>query len=342
MHTTTSAIFCVGVEIIGDHGENKPCPLGVSEPRINMRRTFGRSKVKSSLNFERQPVTEKTHAWCEVADGPGGRRLPGMGGPGGGRDSSRRRLRPMSVSSGRSNRSGRRGQSPVRGPSPMRTVGMPCSTPCSTTCGRTTRRRTRPVRCRRWTGSTRSRPALATVAWPPAQTLREEVREWLRPRVRLAWARQAAERDRHVAAAARTIRPSRPTGRAGSTSPRTIWAQALRDYDAAQTVQQRQAALRPDPRGPQRARPAERGPAEPGPAWQPSWELEAAMNDLFNRPISTSPPTWPRSPRSSTPTSCSRGPSTRKGYTSMVTAGPKTGFGLCPATAASRSTTASR
>ncbi len=32
--------------------------------------------------------------------------------------------------------------------------------------------------------------ALATVAWPPAATLREEVREWLRPRVRLAWARR--------------------------------------------------------------------------------------------------------------------------------------------------------
>src|SRR5262249_52730558 len=32
--------------------------------------------------------------------------------------------------------------------------------------------------------------ALETVAWPPAATLRAEVREWLRPRARLAWARQ--------------------------------------------------------------------------------------------------------------------------------------------------------
>src|SRR5262249_56640273 len=32
--------------------------------------------------------------------------------------------------------------------------------------------------------------ALETVAWPPAATLRAEVREWLRPRARLAWARR--------------------------------------------------------------------------------------------------------------------------------------------------------
>src|SRR5262245_24055440 len=32
--------------------------------------------------------------------------------------------------------------------------------------------------------------ALGTVAWPPTATVRAELREWLRPRVRLAWARK--------------------------------------------------------------------------------------------------------------------------------------------------------
>ena len=106
--------------------------------------------------------------------------------------------------------------------------------------------------------------------------------------------------------------------------------EALRDYDARRTVQQRQAALQAGPRGPRVARPAEQGQQSQGRTWQPSLELEAAMNDLFNRPnlditadVATVAPVFEAN-------LVQTGPVTRKGYTSMVTAGPKTGFGLLP------------
>ncbi len=62
--------------------------------------------------------------------------------------------------------------------------------------------------------------------------------------------------------------------------------------------------------------------------WWPSSELEAAVNDLFNRPnldiaadVNTVAPFLDA-------TLVQSGPVTRKGYLSQVTAGPKTGFGL--------------
>ena len=59
---------------------------------------------------------------------------------------------------------------------------------------------------------------------------------------------------------------------------------ALRDYDAAQTVQQRQAALRRLHEALASLDRQNQGQQSQGRTWQPSWELEAAMNDLFNRP----------------------------------------------------------
>ncbi len=171
--------------------------------------------------------------------------------------------------------------------------------------------------------------ALETVAWPPAATLRAELREWLRPRVRLAWARRRlSEMVTSLPAA------SDPNARAN----RTRWVEfvendlggALRDYDAAGTVQQRQAALRRLHEALGSLDRQNHGQQNGGRTWPPSWELEAAMNDLFNRPnldiAADAPTVAPVFEANLVQT----GPVTRKGYTSMVTAGPKTGFGLLP------------
>ncbi len=105
---------------------------------------------------------------------------------------------------------------------------------------------------------------------------------------------------------------------------------ALRDYDAAQTVQKRQAALRRVHEALASLDRQNQGQQSQGRTWQPSWELEAAMNDLFNRPnldiaadAQTVDPVFDTN-------LVQTGPITRKGYTSMVYAGPKTGFGLLP------------
>jgi hypothetical protein len=163
---------------------------------------------------------------------------------------------------------------------------------------------------------------LGTVPWTPAATLREEIRQWLRPRLRLA-------------SAARTLKdtvsalPASPD--ANVQSNRTRWVDfvqnelgsALRDYDAADTVGQRQGALHriTDSLG------SLRNGNQTHP-WGPSWELEGAMNDLFNRPnidvaadVNTVAPFFDNN-------LVETGPVFRKGYWSQVTAGPKTGFGL--------------
>jgi hypothetical protein len=171
--------------------------------------------------------------------------------------------------------------------------------------------------------------ALGTVAWPPAETLRAELREWLRPRVRLAWARRRLSE---------TVTSLPPASDPDAQANRRRWVDfvendlggALRDYDAAGTVQQRQAALRRLHETLGSLDRQNQGQQSQGRTWPPSWELEAAMNDLFNRPnldiaadVTTVAPIFEAN-------LVNTGPVTRKGYTSMVTAGPKTGFGLIP------------
>jgi hypothetical protein len=171
--------------------------------------------------------------------------------------------------------------------------------------------------------------ALGTVAWPPAATLREEVREWLRPRVRLAWARRRLSE---------TVTSLPPASDPQAQANRSRWVDfvendlggAMRDYDAARTVQQRVAALKRVHEVLATLGQQNQGQQGQGRPWQPSWELEAAMNDLFNRPnlkiaadVATVAPIFDAN-------LVTTGPVTRKGYTSMVTAGPKTGFGLLP------------
>ena len=168
--------------------------------------------------------------------------------------------------------------------------------------------------------------ALATVAWPPAAELREELRQWLRPRVRLAWARRRLDER---------LEAVPPSANEAAKANRSRWKAfvgndlggALREYDRAQTVQQRQTALK---RLHAVLDSLDRQNREQSQRWEPSWELEAAMNDLFNRPnldiaadVATVAPVFEAN-------LVTTGPVTRKGYTSMVTAGPKTGFGLVP------------
>jgi hypothetical protein len=164
--------------------------------------------------------------------------------------------------------------------------------------------------------------ALGTAAWRPAADLREETREWLRPRLRLAWAaRRLAE----------SVEGMPPTTDPNIAANRKRWVDfvrtdlgtALRNYDTAPTVAKRQVALENIHGSLTTLSSGNR--QHP---WWPSAELEAAVNDLFNRPnvdisadVNTVAPFLDA-------TLVQSGPVSRKGYLSQVTAGPKTGFGL--------------
>jgi hypothetical protein len=164
--------------------------------------------------------------------------------------------------------------------------------------------------------------ALGTVAWAPAIELREDLRQWLRPRVRLAWAERRLDE---------TVRALPPTADPSIMANRQRWVdfvakdlgKALGEYDRAATVAQRQDGLK-------RVHEALRSLQTHNQVrpWPPSWELQTAVSDLFNKPnlditadISVVQPLFDQNLVTS-------GPVYRKGYWSQVTAGPKTGFGL--------------
>jgi len=164
--------------------------------------------------------------------------------------------------------------------------------------------------------------ALEVTPWPQGAALRDELSNWLRPRVKLAWAeRRLVDKVRGLSA------PATPAVQQN----RQRWLQfvdselgrALRQYDAATTVAQRQDALD----GVYAALGAlkEKNTAHP---WVPSLTLQTALDDLYNQPnldLSADLATL-------TPFLChdvvQNGPIYHKGYTSQVTAGAKTGFGL--------------
>ena len=166
--------------------------------------------------------------------------------------------------------------------------------------------------------------ALGAVSWEPAAKLREELRQWVEPRVRLASARQRL--NDAVKALPDSTNPNIQANRSRWVDfVQKDLAQAVRNYDAADTVAQRQTALRKIYEAL-----ASMKQQNPDLSWEPSSELSASVNDLFNRPnlnvtadVSTVAPVFEANLVES-------GPVTRKGYTSMVTAGPKTGFGLLP------------
>jgi hypothetical protein len=166
--------------------------------------------------------------------------------------------------------------------------------------------------------------ALAAVPWVPAAELREELREWLRPRVRLAWSERRLDE---------TVRNLPPTENASVRANRERWVdfmendlgKALAGYNRATTVAQRQDSLK----AVRAALTSLRTSSTQNP-WQPSAELLTAVNDLFNQPnlditadVSVVGPVFDQNLVTS-------GPVYRKGYWSQVTAGPKTGFGLLP------------
>ncbi len=166
--------------------------------------------------------------------------------------------------------------------------------------------------------------ALGTVSWPPAANIRAELRQWLVPRVRLAWARQRL-RERVQALPASTDPNIQANRSRWVDFVQNDLGKALRDYDAADSVSQRQVALRKIHEALNSLNQQNQGRF-----WQPSWELSSAVSSLFNQPnlditadVSTVAPVFDTNLVQS-------GPITRKGYTSMVTAGPKTGFGLLP------------
>ncbi len=166
--------------------------------------------------------------------------------------------------------------------------------------------------------------ALSAVPWAPAIQLREELRQWLRPRVRLAWAeRRLGE----------TVRSLPPSSDPSVLANRQRWVdfvsndlgQALGEYHGATTVAQRQDGLKRvhDALRSLQAHNQDR-------PWQPAGELQTAVNDLFNQPnlditagVNVVQPVFDQNLVTS-------GPVYRKGYWSQVTAGPKTGFGLLP------------
>lgn len=164
--------------------------------------------------------------------------------------------------------------------------------------------------------------ALEGIAWPPALELRENLRAWLRPRVRLAWAgRRLID----------SIHSLTNTTDSNVNSNRERWVRfvendlgaALRRYDAADTVAKRLEGLKgiygslASLQVGNQARP-----------WVPSLELERALNDLYNLPnLDISADVATLTPVLSNDL-IQTGPIYRKGYVSQVTAGPKTGFGL--------------
>jgi hypothetical protein len=163
---------------------------------------------------------------------------------------------------------------------------------------------------------------LAAVPWTPAITLREEIRQWLRPRLHLAEAKRQL-RD--------TVTSLPPSADPGAVANRSRWVEfvdhdlgsAINGYESASTVAQRLAALRQIRssldvlKGLNQNRP-----------WWPASQLESAINDLFNQPnVDVSADVSIVSPFFNADL-VQTGPVYRKGYWSQVTAGPKTGFGL--------------
>jgi hypothetical protein len=163
-----------------------------------------------------------------------------------------------------------------------------------------------------------------SVSWPAEHNLTAELKRWLRPRVRLAWARRRLSEA--SARSSASPAPSDQANRSGWVAfSQNLLGTALGEYEAAETITQRQGAL-------DRVRSAlstikegnRRG------SWEPLRELEAAIDELYNQrnldinaDLKTVSPMFDRN-------LVETGPVFRKGYWSQVTAGPKTGFGLIP------------
>ena len=166
--------------------------------------------------------------------------------------------------------------------------------------------------------------ALQGIPWQPAAESREELREWLRPRVRVAWAQRGLV-DR--------IKRMPVSNDPAIKENREKWVgfvdnslgTSLRSYEGATTVLNRQRALtRLDASIDQLKNGNKLHP------WEPAVELERALNNLYDVPnvdvtadLSVVSPYLNRDV-------VMAGPVLFKGQLSQVTPGPKTGFGLMP------------
>ncbi len=163
--------------------------------------------------------------------------------------------------------------------------------------------------------------ALWGVAWGPAVRVRSALDEWLTPRVRIAWAERRLFDfvDGHG------------NDSPGSTEHSKLWKKfidddlgtALAAYEGAKTVQARRAALKR-----LTGVLASLRRNNQSVAWTYSYELQAAVDSLYNLPnLDVSADVYSVSPFLSNnvvmPEIVHRG-----GYNSTVTPGPKTGFGL--------------
>ncbi len=161
--------------------------------------------------------------------------------------------------------------------------------------------------------------ALEGVAWDPATELRESLRAWLRPRVRLA----TAEQNLNEALAQNVTSPEDAQNRKDWRSfiDDKLGA-ALKNYEGAPSVQARQDAVK-------KLRTALDSLRHTNP-WSYSSELQAAADDLFNAPnLDIAADTNALYPVFANQVVVS-GPVYRRGYVSQVTAGPYAGFALAP------------
>ena len=165
--------------------------------------------------------------------------------------------------------------------------------------------------------------ALWGVAWGPVVPIRQALDDWLTPRVRIAWAgrRLFDYAEAHKADST------------GSTEHTMAWKRfvdddlgsALAGYEGAKTVQARRSALKRLTGVLATLRQHNQSVY-----WPYSAELQTAVDGLYNRPnLDVSADVASVAPFLSNNV-VTTGPITRNGYTSMVVAGPKTGFGLLP------------
>lgn len=158
--------------------------------------------------------------------------------------------------------------------------------------------------------------------WPPAVAVRQELEAWSGPRRALATAVEGLERS--IQALPATGDPSRQENR-------QQWLEfvggdlgaSLQAYESAATAADRLAALDRLRKALTRIQGAHREAV-----WAPSWRLHGALAELFDRPnleatadVRTLAPLFERDVAIT-------GLVHRRGQTSQVQAGPKTGFGL--------------
>ena len=165
---------------------------------------------------------------------------------------------------------------------------------------------------------------LEKATWLPAKELRAELGQWLRPRIRLAWAaRKLVDTV--------TALPAAPSTAVKDNRER--WVQfvdhdlerQLLSYNAAPTVAKRLDALKSV-----RESLGSLDSQNRSGHWAPAVELQSALDGLIEQPnfniradFTTLRPLFETN-------LITTGPVKRKGYTAQVTSGPKTGFGLIP------------